>query len=110
MPFSESRVSCKPVKAVAECRSEAVRLIRSLRPGRGDTVTSITELIDLLEHTWSTVKGWYRGGNPFAPLGGGHFYIFLILNIIKRRGESDEPDYIYEWQVGPGAGSGYFCL
>ena len=110
MPFSESRVSCKPVKAVAECRSEAVRLKITFRPGRGDTVISIAEPRDLLTQAWSTVKGWYRGGNPFAPLGGGHFYIFLILNIIKRRGESDEPDYIYEWQVGPGAGSGYFCL
>ncbi len=80
MPFSESRVSCKPVKAVAECRSEAVRLIRTLRPGRVDTVISITELIDLLTQIWSSVKGWYRGGNPFAPLGGGHFYTFLTIN------------------------------
>lgn len=49
MPFAESRVSCKPVKAFAECRSEAVRLKIIFRPGRGDTVISIAELIDLLK-------------------------------------------------------------
>jgi len=110
VPFSESRVSCKPVKAVAECRSEAVRLKTTFRPGRDDTVISIAELVDLLTQTWSTIKGWYRGGNPFAPLGGGHFYIFLTINIIKRRGEFGEPDYFYEWQIGSGAGSGYFRI